>query len=322
MGGVSRDRPQRAERSPRAGSTGRTCARLTGWVAAALALAVLAAACGGPAKASTTRGAPVVTVVTGLWPLEQAAIEVGQGNVRVVDVVPRGEDPRTYRLDASEAHQVRTAGLVIEMPGNFQPSLSAAAAGARHVLELAPPPGGAGDPWLSPQDMQTVARDIQAALAGIDPAARETFANGEDDEAALLSSLDGDFISTLDACSERTVVTSGDAFSVLDKRYQLHVVPLDGARSQPLRPSQALVAREVALIRRSGVRVIYRDVWEHPDGLLQVQAEAGVRLGTLDPLTGEPASGWPKHLTTYFQLMEYDLQVITNGLGCAQAGIS
>lgn len=264
----------------------------------------------------------MVTVVTGLWPLQQAAIEVGQGNAKVSDVVPRGQDPRTYRLDAAERHQVRSADLVIEMPGGFQPSLTAAAAGARHVLDLPGAAVRAGYPWLSPHDMRGVARDIEAALVAVDPGARRTFANGEADEAALLGSLDGDFISTLDSCSARTVVTSGDAFGVLDGRYLLHVVPLDGARTQPLRPSQALVAREVSLIRRSGVHVIYRDVWDHPDGLLQVQAEAGVRLGTLDPLTGEPPGGWPKHLRSYFDLMEYNLQVITKGLGCAQSGLS
>ncbi len=269
-----------------------------------------------------TSGAPVVDVVVGLWPLEQAATEIGQGNVSVRDVVPAGRDPRTYRLDAAERRQVRDAGLVIEMPGDFQPSLAAAAAGARHVLVLPAPAGGSGDPWLSPYDMQRVAADIETALVRVDPTARRTFANGEDDETALLGSLDGDFISTLEGCSARTVVTSGDAFGVLDRRYQLHVVPLDGPRTQPLRPPQALVAREVALVRNSGVRVIYRDVWDPPDGLLQVQAEAGVRLGTLDPLTGEPAGGWPDHLRSYFDLMEYDLQVITRGLGCAQTGLS
>ena len=264
----------------------------------------------------------MVNVVTGLWPLEQAAIEIGQGNVTVHDVVPAGQDPRTYRLDAAQVRQVRTAGLVIEMAGGFQPSLAAAAAGARHVLDLPTAAGNATYPWLSPHDMQGVAREIEAALVRVDPAARNTFANGEGDEAALLTSLDGDFISTLNSCSVRTVVTSGDAFGVLGGRYLLHVVPLDGSRTQPLRPSPATVAREVALVRHLGVHEIYRDVWQPPDGLLQVQAEAGVGLGTLDPLTGEPPGGWPKHLKTYFQLMEYDLQVISGGLGCPQSGLS
>ncbi len=263
----------------------------------------------------------MVTVVTGLWALQQAASEIGQGNVHVVDVVPPGEDPRTYELDPAEAARVRSAGLVIEAGGGFQPSFDAAAAGSAHVLDLSEAdPGLPAYPWLSPFRMEQVARSIGSALERVDPAAKGTFANGEDNEQALLGSLDGDYLSTLGACPLHTIAASDPTFGLLDGRYLLKVVAIDGSRSQPLRPPQSTVEREVTLVRRLGVHEIYRDVWQPLDGLLEVQAEAGVRLGTLDPLTGEPPGGWPGHRKGYFELMEYNLQVLSNALDCPAPG--
>ncbi len=288
---------------------------------AAAALSVLTAGCGSPAPAARTRDAPVVTVVTGLWPLQQAAEEIGQGNVKVLDVVPAGEDPLTYHLDAAQRAEVRSAGLVLEMSRSLQPSLATAAAGAAHVADLATAAGGPGSyAWLNPYAMERVARAIASALERVDPAARPTFANGRSDEISLLDSLDADYQGTLGQCPRHTLVASDAAFSVLDSRYPITVVPIDGSTPAPLRPSPATVAREVALVRRLGVKEIYRDIWQPPDGLLEVQAETGVRLGRLDPLTGVPPGGWPKGLKSYFSLMEHDLQDLADALGCYAPG--
>lgn len=298
--------------------------RLAGLLAATVALALLATACGAPARAASTKGAPVVTVVTGLWPLQQAIAAIGQGNVRAVDVVPAGQDPRTWRLDGGARSRVRSADLVVELGGGWQPTLTAAARGARHVLDLSraiphlPP-----YPWLNPYTMESIARAIAASLDRVDPQAKGTFANGEQDEQALLGSLDADFQSTLGSggCATQNLVNSDQAFTALDTRYQVHVVPIDGATPAPFFPDKATVAHELQVVRRAGVHEIYYDTWQKQDGLLEVEAEAQVKLGTLDPLTGIPPGGWPKGLKSYLNLMEYDLGAITNALGCPQPGL-
>ncbi|MHB1929388.1 MAG: metal ABC transporter substrate-binding protein, partial [Acidimicrobiales bacterium] len=252
------------------------------------------------------------------WPLAQAAAAVGQGNVRVVDVVPAGQDPATFRLTPAAREQVRRAGLVIETGPSLQPSCTAAAAGAAHVVDVAPT--GPAYPWLSPYRMEAVSRTIERALVAVDPAARSTFANGNLEEQALLSSLDEDYTSTLGDCPSQTMVTSDGAFTALGGRYQVRVVPVDGSTPAPLRPDAATIAREAATVRSAGVHKVYRDIWQPIDGLLPVEAEAGVTLATIDPLTGVPPGGWPRGARSYFDRMESNLETIAGALGCPNPG--
>ncbi len=69
-------------------------------VALVAALALTAAGCG----AATSPGAapPTIQVVTGLYPLAQAIQQVGGSTVSVIDVVPAGANPRTYRLGPAQ----------------------------------------------------------------------------------------------------------------------------------------------------------------------------------------------------------------------------
>ena len=305
---------------PTARSTARPAARPTALGAALVAVALVATACGGAAAAARTNDAPVVTVAVGLWPLAQAAAAVGQGNVRVVDVVPAGQDPITYRLTAAQRQQVRHAGVVLEAAPSLQPSFTAAAAaaGAARVVDVAP--AGPGYPWLSPYRMESVSRAIEAALVAADPQAKPTFANGNADEQALLASLDGDYQSTLATCPSQAMVTSDAAFTALDGRYPVHVVAIDGPALAPLRPDASTIAREVATVRSAGVHAVYRDRWQPIDGLLPMQAETDVALRTIDPLTGVPPGGWPHGLSSYFSLMESNLELIAGAMGCFAPG--
>lgn len=253
-----------------------------------------------------------MTVAVGLWPLAQLVQAVGQGNVRVVDVVPAGQDPTTYHLSGAAVGRVRSAGLVV-YDGTLQPSLRSAARGAAHAVDVG---DGDGDFWLNPYRMEVASRAVAKALIRVDPRARSTFSNGSRDEVALVSSLDQDYQSTLGVCPATTMVTSDEAFAALNGRYQLHVVAIDGATPAPLRPDAATVAREVAVIRRAHVKAVFDDVWQPIDGLIPAEGETGAAIRKIDPLTGVPPEGWPRGLHSYFGLMEYDLQTIAGALGC------
>src|SRR5262245_30217599 len=94
------------------------------WVRMAVILAapmLATVGCGGttgePARAAS------IEVVTGLYPLAQAAAQVGGPAVSVTDVVPPGRDPRTYTLSAAQKVEVRRASVVILAGVDFQPSL-------------------------------------------------------------------------------------------------------------------------------------------------------------------------------------------------------
>lgn len=296
--------PGRRQRSPRC---------LPVLAAAALAMAAVASGCGGGGDGAAAKDAPVVTVATGLWPLAQAAKSIGQEKVRVVDEVPRGEDPRTYTLTTEEDASVRRAGVVLEMGGRFQPSLSRAARGARRAVTVGP--GDGPDLWLDPYAMEAVSRVIERTLVAADPRAKTTFANGLDDFEAVLEALDEDYESILGDCPHDTLVAVDDAFGRLS-RYSVHVVPVDGHQAAPAVPDAAAVTREVATVRHAGAGTVYDETWYPENALIPLQAKTGVKIGSLDTLEGVPPGGFPKGVTSYYGAMEMDLGVLSSALDC------
>lgn len=279
-----------------------------------LALAALAgalAACGGP-DAERTAGAPVLTVATGLWPLAQAAAEIGGGNVQVEDVVPAGDNPLTSTLSGAQVERVKKAGLALEIGDGFQPTFERAAGHTRTAVVAS----GSGDPyiWLNPYDMEKVATKVALAMEAANPKADKTYSAGLDSFQAQLSSLDADYQSTLSACPDDTLVTVGDAFAVLSPRYTVHdddVAPPDPG---PL-PSTATVKQEVSAIKASGASVVYSDTWIPQSAIVEASAIDDVRVSPIDTLVGEPPGGW-KGKPTYFFQMEQVLSVLSSALHC------
>ncbi len=280
-----------------------------------VALTGLLAACGS-SRAAVTRGAPVLSVVTGLWPLQQAAQEIGQGNVRVSDVVPAGANPTTYQPSAAQQPLLAGASLVLLASPALQPGLARVAPPA-HTLDLFPAAvAGGPDRWLDPNAMRLAATTIAAALERADPAAKTTFQDGLLNFEAVLSALDTDFSSYLGTCPNHRIVAVDDAFGALDARYGLDVIPVNGASPLPLRPSPADIARQVRIVRAAGVHTVYDEPWVYQDGLLAMQAQTGVSIGQLDPLEGIPPGGFPKGLATYYDEMEQVLGTVSAALGC------
>jgi zinc transport system substrate-binding protein len=282
----------------------------------------LAAGCGA-AGGTVTKGAPVLTVATGLWPLAQAAQSIGQGNVRVLDVVPAGRDPRTYALSPTEVEMVRRAGLVVEMGGSFQPSLARAAAGRRARTLTIAPDGAGGNPyvWLDPHAMEKASRQVEAAMAAADPRARRTFATGLYDFEATLQALDADYQSTLSSCTADKVVAVDDAFGVLHPRYPVDVVPLDGTTPAPVAPDATTLRREVATVRAAGVGAVYNETWHPLSALIPLQSRTGVKIGTLDTLEGVPPGGFPQAQASYYDMMESDLGALSSALRCPNPNV-
>ena len=268
--------------------------------------AALLPACGAAATSSTV---PKITVVTALYPLAQAAEQVGLGAVNVVDLVPPGADPLTYLLSPAQVAQVNQAAVVLQADPTLQPWFSAAVA-RRSVVTISPV-GGDAAVWLSPFQMEAAASQIARALIAANPAGAADYRNGEADFTDQLQSLDVDFQNTLGACTRHVIVTADNAFSLLQSRYG---VTDDVIGS--LATSQA-----AAEVRGSGATAVFEETWASTTAAQLVASAAGVPVKTLDTLDGVPAGGWPAG-ATYFSLMEQDLGTLNSALGCPNPALS
>jgi ABC-type Zn uptake system ZnuABC Zn-binding protein ZnuA len=290
-------------------------------LASILALALAAPACSSPSSAGSSGGAvgaggPSLRIVTGLYPLAQAAQQIGQGKVAVTDLVPPGTDPVTFRPSASDVAQIRSAGLVLTTGTGVEPWLTSADAGGSNLVDLAAKLGTTDAYlWLDPQLMRAAVTAIANAMQSADPAAAHVYQQGDRDYGVLVSSTAIDYENTLSACPERAIVTADGAFAGMAKRYGLKDLvlgtPAPGA-------SQATVSTGVDAVRTTGASSVFSEPWISPAAqatVAAVAAVAQVKQRSLDTLLAPPPAGWPRH-TTYLSLMESNLGTLTSALGC------
>ena len=148
---------------------------------------------------STVSKAPVLQIATALYPLAEAAIEIGQSKVEVVDIVPDGSDPTTFVPSEADRALMGNAGLVIEVGGGFQPPFEQAAAASKHLLTLGAI-GPGGYPWLDPATMDSYISRIESAMAAADPRAPSLFKAGAQAFTAEVDSTGIDYETTLSVC--------------------------------------------------------------------------------------------------------------------------
>jgi zinc transport system substrate-binding protein len=299
-----------------AGFRGRRRGPVTATPVTATLVAAVLALTGCQAHAATTNKPPTISVVTGLYPLAQAATQIGGSAVVVRDVVPAGSDPRSYQLSPAQAAEVRQAAVVILSAPGFQPALDAAASGPGRVLNLDAALNTA-DPyvWLNPQLMGRAVAAIAATLAAANPAAATGYRRGAEAFSAEVASTGIDYESTLSTCPRRAIVTADGAFAGMARQYGL-VDQVVGPADQ----AGPALGAAAAADRASGATTAFREPFVPAGPLDAVAGAAHLTLRTLDPLTGPPPGGWPRQ-ADYIRLMEANLGALNGALGCPDTGI-
>ena len=277
-----------------------------------MALAAGLAGCGNSLPRSVS-GAPTLQVATGVYPLGQIAGLIGQEKARSTDVVPGGADPLRYQLTPVQARQVRSAGLVLEVGGGFQPSFETAASGARTVVKVRPAGPASPYVWLDPHTFNQAVGAIASAMEAADPEAAPLFRRNASSLQAQVSSLDIAYSSTLSACPDTTLITPDRAFSSMATSYSLQniVVGAPSVASQVEAATQALAAGRTTSV--------ITEPWVDNSGVTAVAASANAKVHSLDTLVGPPSGGWPSG-ADYFSLMEQDLGTLSSILGCPSPG--
>jgi zinc transport system substrate-binding protein len=285
-------------------------------ILAVLTVAALLALTGCRADSGATVKVPPIAVVTGLYPLAQAAAQIGGPAVSVNDVVPPGSNPRSYHLTSTQVAEVHRAAIVILAGPGFQPALDAAASGAPRVLDLREVLS-TDDPyvWLTPPLMARAVSAIAAALEAANPAAARQYRDGARAFSAEVTSTGIDYQSTLSVCPRRAIVTADGAFLGMAHTYGL--VDQVAGTAAPGGPGLDSAA---AAARASGATTAFREPFVAEAAVNAVAAAADLKVRTLDPLTGPPPEGWPRQ-ANYLRLMEANLGALNRALGCPDTGI-
>lgn len=278
-------------------------------------LAVVVAVIAGlalPACSGNQVHAPVISVVTTIYPLAQAVSAIGGATVSVVDLATPGVDPRTQTLTATQADQVRRAAVVFDVGGGFQPSVEQAVATARSVVSLSPRLGPAAeDPWLDPVLMGRSAPIIAKALTAANPAAADRYRNGEQDFSAQLASTGIDYQSGLGDCAKKEVAAPDGALSALASQYHLTLHQL-GASSSPGPEDTTRAARTIV---SAGITTVFSEPWVSTATAKAAAGQSGAKVRPFDTLETAPPGGWPRG-STYLSLLTTNLGTLTSALVC------
>lgn len=283
---------------------------------------MLAAACGA-ARPPSGEG---MSVVAGVYPLAEAAQQIGGECVTVTNLTPPGVEPHDLELTPDDVEALAAADVVLTMSGGFQPAVEEAAATSRgtviDVLALAgdtiPPGAGDGpsvDPhvWLDPGRWARVVRSLGADFARALPASCDARANAAA-YAKELDILDARFTEGLSGCARTTIVTTHAAFGYLADAYGLTQEAIAGLVPES-EPSAQRLAELRDLVQREGVTTVFTEDLVPPDVAETLATEAGVAVATLHTLEGltddQLAAG-----EDYRSVMRENLATLEEALGC------
>ena len=302
--------------------------RRTCGLVVASSIALVLCGCSSPAAPSEASGKPVVAVA--FYPIEEIVRAVGGDTVRVVTLVPPGEEAHEYEPTARQVGDLQSAKVVFYLGGGFQPNvekaIDALPASVRKIdlltsMALLPVtdqlPGTEGKPagevlangadphvWLDPQNMATMSKVVATEL-NVDSTAY----------VAQLTALDNSFRSGLAHCASNVIVTSHRAFGYLAHAYGLTQIPIAGI-SPTEEPSAKTLQAVAKAAKADNVSTIFFEQNLPADLSKTVANEIGAKTAVLDPVESLSSDQLGAG-ATYISVMKENLVTLRSGLGCS-----
>lgn len=294
------------------------------------------------AGAGSGAGDRPVSVVAAFYPLQFVAERVAGDRAAVTGLTAPGAEPHDLELSPEDLAGLVEADLVLYQEG-FQPAVDDAVAseGGENALDVAPVAGldlaaeeheGEGeehaedehaeeehaeeatDPhsWLDPTRLAGVVEAVGARLTEVDPDGEQVYAENARALTDDLAALDQEFSAGLAGCTNRTLVTSHEAFAYLAQRYDFEQVGISGLSPED-EPDAGRTAEVADLVRERGVSTVYFETLVDPAVAEVVAAETGARTAVLDPVEGlsEASAG-----EDYLAVQRANLAALRAGQSC------
>jgi zinc transport system substrate-binding protein len=291
-------------------------------ITAALAIMVMAmamAACGSSDNGSSG-DRPLV--VAAFYPLEYLVEEVGGEHVDLEGITPAGAEPHDLELTASQVRDITDADLLVYIGEGFQPAVEDVVGelndgvafdvlSGTELLPAAEKGESATDPhvWLDPTIMTSIADEVAARLADIDPDHAETFRDNAELLGRELEQLDGEYNEGLASCLTRDMVTSHEAFGYLAARYDLEQVGISGIDPEA-EPTPDRLAEVARFVEEHDVSTIFFEELGSSDIADTLARETGAEVEVLATLESPPGAG------DYLDAMRDNLTKLQRALDC------
>ena len=277
-----------------------------------------AAGCGRPPGTADGRLAVVATTTQ----LGDFARTVGGARVAVTQLLRPNTDPHEYEPTPKDVGAVADAKVVLEHGlglDNWLDQVVANAGGS--AVRVVTTAGIAllphGDPhvWLDPGNAIKMVRNVEQALASVDPAGATTYHANAEGLVGRITALDRELVARIAAipAARRKIVTDHDAFGYFARHYGIKIVGTTlPSLSTAAEPSTRQITALAATIRREGVRVVFSEASINPRLERALADQAGVTLGA--PLYGDSLGPADTPAGTYLGMMRTDMDAIIAGI--------
>lgn len=295
-----------------------------------LLMALIASGCSRPEGKSDK-----LQVVTTLFPLYDFAKRIGGEKAQVTLLLPPGIEPHSFEPRPEDVVRVNRADLFIYTNPVMEPWASsivnAIDRGKVGIVEgskgiaLQPPEPDPYDPhreahakadphvWLDFGNAQVIARNIQDAFIGRDPANKAYYQQNAAKLIADLVALDERFRQTLAQCPKKVLLHGGHyAFGYLARHYGLQYISASAVNADA-EPTPAKLAELVRIMRREKLQYVYTEELLSPRVAETIARETGAKVLMLraghNVTRDDLARG-----VSFISLMEENLRNLKTGL--------
>ena len=296
----------------------------------AMALVLLAAACGGGTSPAANTN-PRTQVVTTTAILADMVENVGGDRVEVRSIVPPGVDAHSFHSRPGDSIALSNARLVVSNGAGLDAFLdpllkSAKGAGTVHVVAAeglrTSAPGGTesagdeahdgrrgawGDPhfWQNPLYAIYYIERIRDGLVQADPASSRVYRDNAAEYMQKLRDLDQEIARTLSVVppQRRHLVTFHDAFGHFAKRYDWRVSAFVVSDASDVHPRTVVEVLE--RIKDEDIRIVFAEPQFSADVLGQAAKDAGIVVGRIysDTLDDQ--------VPTYIDMMRFNAKSLS-----------
>ncbi|HNS05244.1 MAG TPA: zinc ABC transporter substrate-binding protein [Candidatus Saccharicenans sp.] len=273
---------------------------------------------------------PDLLIVTTIFPLTELTREITGGQDEVYQLIPTSAEVHDFQLRPSDLAKLRSASLLIRIGSNLEPwldrilnSLDTKELVVISFIGVIKNSAYADfrikDPhlWLDFEADQLLVKKITEVLARLNPGRADSYRKNGQVLVEKLSWLDSQYQKNLASCQSSDLVIAGhQAFGYLAARYKLNQIALTGLNPEA-QPTPRRWQEVINLIRARQIKSIFYESSVPAEYAREIARETGTKLYRLS--TGVNLSKDEiKQKKSFLSLMEENLKILIEGLGCGQ----
>lgn len=164
--------------------------------------------------------------------------------------------------------------------------------------------------WLDPVLAQDMASQILEAVIALDPTSEAYYTDNYNLLSQKLAQLDESYQSSLSSCSNKKAISSHDAFSYLEERYDFELISVAGLSPQSL-PSSQKIQELITLANQESITHILEEEFTDQSFSEVIKSEAGLDSLTINTLESSPVGD-----QDYISVMNSNLESFTQAFSC------